>query len=416
SVNQDTLEFYADKYIDTSTCVLPESDFINTAIASIDFSGCGASYPTCMDSFDCKQSYYLMLQDMMPGEQYAKFTLSGGVFTVTDHLSILYTGASGLPKGIPTYSDTTFNFRHPFEAYKDENGVVDTVLLDNGLKYFPEQLSLPNFIHHFKPSWAKALVKYHPEYSYYEYCLATKKSQSFDTKLRSLGSFTEAAALGDTGYYLLLHQDPFFNNTTFGVSYIDSLLGVYRKQMYTKMHHYNDNNSILATAITMVVCRNGGSCTLDTSTGYNYLVSTYLNAACSRDEVWKNFLSLYLAAKQGYVQELRQRYAIVNGVYTECMSKKFKNLSKYGFDNECYHVNRTPHCTPAHYDAYGDSKQPCSSTTSGYYATKIPRFGSDADIPFNSLTASAHLLDSVHKYINDAQEDLYDSNCKSYIT
>jgi RHS repeat-associated protein len=85
------------------------------------------------------------------------------------------------------------------ESYKDENGDADYVFVTRDgqeVKKAPQELTKEEFIDNFKPSWAEALLEYHPEY-----CLLAKyeklaDSHIWDEDFEKTETFAEALAKG----------------------------------------------------------------------------------------------------------------------------------------------------------------------------------------------------------------------------
>lgn len=80
----------------------------------------------------------------------------------------------GLPDSVHIYNEATQE---------------DTVVI-------PNVLSMEQFTHYWKPSWAKALVKYHPEYCNYEYCVSISSSHDYDEAMLMIDNYDTAVARG----------------------------------------------------------------------------------------------------------------------------------------------------------------------------------------------------------------------------
>jgi hypothetical protein len=160
----------------------------------------------------CDASYSVILQDVSPGGQYALYDEQ--TFTLLDiNTNVL-----------KNYSSTPV-------VYVDENGNPDMVMNDLGFLVTPNDLALNEFITKFKPSWAKALALYHPEYCYYEWCVQNVESERFNERIAAMPG-EEAVALGyyiprdvdPNAFDVLLNNDPFFNGSGNGVPYRDAFL------------------------------------------------------------------------------------------------------------------------------------------------------------------------------------------------
>src|SRR5690606_4767753 len=81
-------------------------------------------------------------------------------------------------------------------------------------------------IQNWKDSWANALLPYHPEYCYWQFCDTNEASNSFDALMRATDSYDSAVAhgllnplgmsSGITGYTDNGIIDPFFANGGLG--------------------------------------------------------------------------------------------------------------------------------------------------------------------------------------------------------
>lgn len=251
--------------VDSSNCVLTYKDFLDAEMALVDSSLCAITCENCLEELgtlqdfvgngigtaqeyyarvddcqelcedkktDCEIYMMTMKVDMSPGGQYAEYrNPSTGAIFLSEPLSILNTfnllpetGASWrLPKLV------TPNGIQPI--YVDDNGVRSRIVLtespsnpgnflpaplNNNMVQFdsqlnqhfiyPEQLSsVLDFIQLFQQSWANSLVKYHPEYCYYESCIQYEdkhaqtdgfSSASFDNLLHNTNTFAAAQANG----------------------------------------------------------------------------------------------------------------------------------------------------------------------------------------------------------------------------
>jgi RHS repeat-associated protein len=255
-------ESYFQLWIQNNPCLLQWDDFYEEP----DTSGCHLSCDgdttdpyvemACnndLPSF-CETFTGLMLLDVSPTGQYAEYSISSsGNIAFTDPLSVLkpgtalikrhFTGAA-IDPAKPLYRYPQYyngSSWHP--VYLNEAGQTDTLyfqndtvfvknLLHDTLKYwthsngklytFPQFLKVNYFITWFKPSWAKSLLVYHPEFWYYYICLndienvykdvsgTQMNSSEFDNWLRK-----NADSLGNNASLVcdILSHDPFFSST-----------------------------------------------------------------------------------------------------------------------------------------------------------------------------------------------------------
>ncbi|SJZ93246.1 RHS repeat-associated core domain-containing protein [Sediminibacterium ginsengisoli] len=157
----------------------------------------------CMVS-PCDQKLNVIKMDVTPGGQYA------------------------------LYNDTTYQLLNPsvinvlskfstVQSFPDEFGRPDTVVFYNILgedsaRVAVNQLSLQDFIIHWKASWADSLARFHPEYCYYLWCTqrpAISNSYAFDDYVKEAVNIGDSAIangyFSKTDYLALLKKDPFFD-------------------------------------------------------------------------------------------------------------------------------------------------------------------------------------------------------------
>jgi RHS repeat-associated protein len=154
---------------------------------------CGVISATCLPS-PCDEILDILKQDVMPGGQYAEYD---NEFNLEDQqINVLQ------------------YYQDPSVFYYEDDGVTLAKVEDaNGVLVYPNTLPLKEFIQKFEDSWASSLVKYHPEYCYYTWCLMNDKSQAYNQKLEELNDPRDAIALGlfdRTDPLKLLTSDPFF--------------------------------------------------------------------------------------------------------------------------------------------------------------------------------------------------------------
>jgi RHS repeat-associated protein len=262
--------------IDSSLCHLGCADCVGSTMeVAVPVSG-GVCAAACDSNYlphnVCDKIQPLMLMDVSPGGQYATYTRNdstGGITSTGDMYSVFSKTNSNpyLPKikllsynftpaiSSSVFTSTTFMNMNkaPYEMplffdwqnnvwryyYPDAQGKQDTVwlsgsaftsnsyLIDTTKKWwnasaslyftFPQYLKVEEFIDRFKPSWAEALLVYHPEYVYLWECrrnvevksLAGIKTFAFDDTLSKHPEkwFNSSFACN------VLNQDPFFAST-----------------------------------------------------------------------------------------------------------------------------------------------------------------------------------------------------------
>ncbi|TDX02075.1 RHS repeat domain-containing protein [Dinghuibacter silviterrae] len=199
--------------------------------------------------------------------------------------------------------------------YLDENGQLDHVYI-NGVATLPNNLTRAQFVDNFKPSWANALLKCHPEYARLQYLIRTVSRASYDWDNDFSGTTTFSAAyakgyLNPTGNPGFVHL---FSDMSFPINahppIVDSFFIRDKPQlsnMNANMQRYYfrprvDTASIWGLASGTGFCNpNDKACAL--SNKY-FPFSDTSSCKGSADMAWKSFMSLYETRKQQIIQSL----------------------------------------------------------------------------------------------------------------
>ncbi|MEX2485974.1 MAG: hypothetical protein WED10_15490, partial [Brumimicrobium sp.] len=220
SVNKEALEIYTADYLsENNACLLPFEDFIPAA----DDDPCAYSCDDCLDELGSLDDFklrwavdslgeYAAIQDLGGSAQYYqniyntleneceekcepttsceayKPMLMNDVSPNGQYASLV----TGTPNNVSIFSSgvwkgSDFQGTSPANQYVDEYGnaaMVQAYPIISGSGYQmsangepsemvePWQLIEADFITYFQPSWAEALIEYHPEYPLYEYATA----------------------------------------------------------------------------------------------------------------------------------------------------------------------------------------------------------------------------------------------------
>lgn len=321
-VDQEAIDAYWCTYIDNNTCVPTFAELFNTGYDAADFSSCrDAAEASDEDDADpCEVGRELMLNDVSPGGQYAQYTVSGGTYTAASTISVLYTGGSPALSG---------DWRHPSGGYKDASGstaLIEVSLVSLGV-YVPaitvshptlsalplangnytiqpqDLLNLSDFVQLFQDSWAGALLPFHPEYCYLQFCEANSSSHDYDAAMSGITTHG-AACLG--GYYGPMgttvptmvtgsfysscdhtHPDPFFASGGGG--------SAYQTAMDDRIHGYTTiggtNLSMLDYAILLNTCPGAADAGAISTCIRGY------SGGCYDDAIWLTFRNLYQELK-----------------------------------------------------------------------------------------------------------------------
>ncbi|HEX5154745.1 MAG TPA: LamG-like jellyroll fold domain-containing protein [Parafilimonas sp.] len=268
-------------YGGTADSVLHQSEIqaaYNSALASCD--------QYCNDAVNANTDYIrqAMLSDMTPKTgQYANMDFA------EDEHSIFY---KPNPDSIPVYQRVT--------GYKDEYGEPDSAW-DNVMnkKVPPQQLDATQFAEQFKPSWAEALLPYHPEFCKLTAYQGLSRSYYWEKKFEAVTSYAGALSQGfinplATG----ANQDSLAINPIFQ----SNLSSKYNLYVSSTKSGQTANLSMWRVAILGIKCPAG-----DTVCAQDNVFNTHdssLSCAGDSNQAWKNFQQLYLS----YRRELLNQY------------------------------------------------------------------------------------------------------------
>ena len=443
TINQEAKDAFIAAYLDTTynKCVLTLQDFVDNALAALDTSSCYITCEECVqslgsrDSFvalgygsallydyladqcrkpcqsysPCQTSYQMMLGDVSPNGQYGEYKDPNEVINVSLFPLSVFNEDNQLPKA------DTANWRHPnitlnssnYQSYVEDDGELSVIILSgspgsftpeledisayyyssNGYYYtYPENLKhIEDFIYYWKPSWARSLVLYHPEYCYYLSCMEYSQkpansplsSDDFDALLNSAYKYTDAISLklittSTTGTPIsritqwwssggTTHAwDPFM---------VDSpLYDNYGGELDYRMHNYMVVNGtmmdIVGYAAYQARCEGLVSKLIINNPVCDNFNGSYLGITDSiRNKEWKILKGLYLSLKAQLQFERANAHAITCAGYNGCIGES--NWSSYGTPM----LNAS--CTNC---PFYDSSQPCSSGTYALYWNKQRRF------------------------------------------
>jgi predicted secreted protein len=356
TIQQDAIEYYYNDYISKDTCIKTFDEFYEEALNSMDMSGCNITCESCLQSLGDSASYItqfiasilssdtdkvlnaidtanalssyvaladicdrlcdsfsvcdakreLMLHDMSPrGGQYATYTYdsSTDTYTFNDNSSILSSNVyvtvnfGGVTQG-PLYAT-------PQIVYYNDLGIRDTVLIPDGdgvmQKKTPNELTPQEFIQYWKPSWAKALLPYHPEYCKYLFCINNSASYEYDQAMLNTSDYDAAVANGflnplndnhvtvPSGFHNNPHPDPFFVQSVAGVP-----LQSFQDQMRSYVYH-TDNNQIIDYSVWEIAAMSANC------TGSDVACDN-----CTKDYYWNAFRSIYLGMKAQLIPRIER--------------------------------------------------------------------------------------------------------------
>ncbi len=428
-INKESFDAYWDLYLQNNTACIKDFEFFQTQERDkIDINDCNVSCEECAESLGTKDSYILagrgteadwqieydncmapcseynmcevayasLLSDVSPGGQYAQyFDPTDETFSVGNFPLSLFNIGNKLPLGgavanwknpsilvsgsWQAYYTNSDGTRSKIRLYKDvNNNLVPSSSLSytdaEGTYTYPELLTdVEDFIKNWQPSWAKSLVKYHPEYCYYEWCIANDdknnslliSSNTFDGRL---GNTTTYAQANTNGYLSdpLTNSDPYFISGGVGNSQ--------KAEMDNLIANYSNGLSMKEVASYWAKCP---------GRMYGAIVDIY--SACidfndasasteKKDAEWEIYKNLYLSAKQRMQNTKRTDYVLSSSgcrKYNGCI----------GTENFNPYASAMVNYMGVSYDAFHDALQPCAAETYALYKTKVRRFFYDETVP-----------------------------------
>ncbi|SFW81842.1 RHS repeat protein [Chitinophaga sancti] len=254
------------------------------AAYSVAVDACNALCDSVAQSTDVLKQ---LLQDVTP---------PSGQYAMPDNLSIysiFYTDGVPNTKQVP-YQDSLL-------VYLDANGKRDTVYDEkSGAWVIPQKLTVEQFGAKFKPSWANALLKYHPEYCRYLAYLKFKDSYDWDDKF----SKTELYYQADNAGYLNPLGDATYNYFTTVAAKADPItqntkIANALKQVMASYPDKSTGASIYTMAVVRLKCPEDGSCISANKTPQQAFGG--LTCSPDYDMAWRTFREMYLTAKHNLI-------------------------------------------------------------------------------------------------------------------
>jgi len=362
----------------------------------------------CADSYkdECSLGYEMMLQDVSPLGQYARHTAGDAssfplsVLNLNNELprrdisQFSHPFTSGSQAGAPVFtSQPSASWKNPryrnpvtqtwVEGYYDDNGNrVQVVLgtdingnlspapavgvtpmtdpLTGDLYIYPEQLaSTADFINAWRPSFARSLVVYHPEYFKYEFCseafgyeVSMNNSSGTPVTVNTyeyanlLQEYNAAQAIAELGLSTpmstsalintLIANDPFFSNS--GSYAYGNLLPTtpalsVRNIFMNKLNHYQLSLFPLPVDLDIVeMAYVNTHCGIGSASGCVLSAPSTVdlsNPAIQPDQVWRQTAILYATARQATMAEAQRIFQATRrlGVYTDCIGSTHVNFN-----------------------------------------------------------------------------------------
>ena len=338
SVNQEALQEQTETYLTESSDVVPLSDFINEAISQIDESLCDepdcekdceellgesatqAQLDSCKFSCEypdiCQTARDAMIGDFMPGVVQASWGVelnleveptAGGQYALYEMNqsgnTVTYT-ASDLTSYLTVDNQLGIHFTDASLIYLDDSGNPAMVYNTAGELVTPNELTLEEFINSFQPSWAEALLPYHPESCMLDFCFETDDALRYNFLMASTDSYAEAYELGLLDP-LGMYQNPNVPNfppSTTSLYPVDPFFTPGGIGEYSDMATYLLNNPE-PTSGSYTLWEVAALAVASTA-NYNFTPLDQTDA-CTRDMVWHFFRAMYLAEKNSMYEELQ---------------------------------------------------------------------------------------------------------------
>lgn len=302
----------------------------------------------------CEVAREGMLVDMSPGGQYGLVDWSAQPDTATDPLSV-FNRRNYLPVSLNT--TTYYNWKNPPTDYLDEDGNIAMVMDASGQLVLPKNLSnLQEFLAAWQPSWAEALLPFHPEYCYLEWCDRDEASFDYDVELAEITTYNEAVSKGYMSStfpldpLLILNKDPYFTQPSGlfagggGAALSASMKGyitAYYQASPTSPVYSMLEAAVWAELLKYPVYPHYGN---NPSVPNNVLFSAVQDwidgtvhpaNAMIEDTVWHRFRAMYLGKKEQLQYNDRWNFAMNtctnSGGYNECIDQDYFNFLKNGF-------------------------------------------------------------------------------------
>jgi RHS repeat-associated protein len=248
------------------------------------YNHCVSIQGECAKSI-CDEKLEMLKMDVSPGGQYALYESTNN--------TLLETAINVIAK------------RSQISFFTDPFGKRDSVQLHNingedSVKLDVKELSDAQFIEHWQDNWADSLVRLHPEYCHYLWCIANSESFEFDNKIEDWQDADTAIALGwfnPNDYDAILDHDPFFLPGGRGYSLRSKMQDDLLKFSRTYAGTSKPDRNILQFIDVILYCNNQ----------YNGWESCNPDSACrSRNREWFLYQQLYLNLKRKYYEEARR--------------------------------------------------------------------------------------------------------------
>ncbi|MEQ1676014.1 MAG: DUF6443 domain-containing protein, partial [Chitinophagaceae bacterium] len=334
-LSQDALNFYDSVHLIKNSDIKKINYFLLEELKETDFYGCYSNCETCFDKLGTKPEFVKTFKSFYEGDSlvfgtadslwaialYDSLYSNCQAIQVDCHLNVCDIKLAMLkldvsPGGQYALYDSAYNllerpinrldtaWRNQIVFFTNELGIRDSIVIynedgDDSVKVDVKDLSDSLFIKNWKDVWADSLVRLHPEYCYYLWCLANSTSYEFDNNVENLMDADTAIAKGwfdPAVYYKILDADPFFAGGANIVRYTKMKKDL---QFFSRRYMRNalSAKNILQFIDVVLYCKTQPN-------GWN---ACNPDSACrSRNREWFLYKTLYLNLKQKYYEEARR--------------------------------------------------------------------------------------------------------------
>jgi RHS repeat-associated protein len=348
-VSRDALNYFDSVHLVRNSDIQPLNYFLREELKNTDFSGCFNNCETCKEDLGEKADFLvrfksLFIADSLPfmaadsvwvsslyDSLYAHcqaIQVNCGKNVCDEKLALLKMDVS--PGGQYALFDASYNlqertinrldtaWRKKIAFFTDENGIRDSVMLftregADSLKVDVRNLPDSLFIQYWNDSWADSLVKLHPEYCYYLWCVANSTSYEFDREIGNWEDADTAIAKGwfsPLDYKAIVDVDPFFMSGGNGAHLRDRMMDSLRLYSRHTLGLAKSDKNILEYIDVMLYCGKNQS---------NAWESCIIDSACrSRNREWFLYKNFYLTLKQRFYEEARRTSS--DSVFANCVN------------------------------------------------------------------------------------------------
>jgi RHS repeat-associated protein len=465
-VNDEMAELYWCEYIDNAdpSCKPDYYAIYNSLYDNTDF-GCDPFSGTVQGLAYCDLKRIQLIADMAVGGQYGAINSGTGAIDPSVHPLSIYNPLNQLPFNLTIPAPTVLaDWKNPVGDYLNDDGslalilvtpvgggyspAVDlgaTIVTVSGNEFVhPEDLfSIVDFVAYAQQAWGEALITYHPEYCYLEFCEqhgsdfhvyseAFNQAQSFDEACAS-GLFSPLGTATLPAIFAACNNTPAIVDDFFTTGYFTGNLALWAAENYTcvpvmdysgiqgqvdfhnsSLDQYYEVIESGITTGTLTIWEYAiwqAACQQETTfAGITACIATVSLDDCNQELIWQEF-------KQAYATLRDRAYLFAQTAYVTFPS----NLMGGGcglVNNACFQDDRWKDFLDADFDCLNayqhsdwtdldgvpatngltnltpDAEGPCSATTFALYLDMIPRFSNfyndNVPVPFGTdLTTSA---------------------------